>query len=216
MAIAYGTSRLRGRSTDTKVFTPVKPGFPDAPGRSHMDERLLERYREYANTEEALAVLFVKMHLAQAKGHWIDVVNSRRYEMSPDRMHFRFVMGGLFTKKIKPRYPPRSSYTTSGKFDERAYYMMTRAITWETAHKDMEEQKAGGVLPLRFEIEGVGHDGNEDSKGYFRDDAPPEIKALATNLNDRTNPLWDKAMQYVNGPGFVYEVRHARVILRGS
>jgi len=60
-----------------------------------MDDRLLARYREYARTEEAYAVLFVKTHLVQAKGHWVDIVGFRRYEMSPDNLHFRFVVGGI-------------------------------------------------------------------------------------------------------------------------
>lgn len=181
-----------------------------------MDDRLLKRYREYASTEEAFAVLLVKKHLAQAKGHWVDVVNCRRYEMSRDNMHFRFVVGGLFKKKIKPRYPPRSQYTVNGKFDERAYYLMTRAITWETAHTDIEQQKANRVAPLKFEIKGVSYDKNNGSKSYFRDDAPPEIKALADNLLDRTDPLWDSAMQYINAPEFLYEVRQARIIPHGA
>ena len=181
-----------------------------------MDDKLLKRYREYASTEEAFAVLHVKNHLAQAKGHWIDVVNCRRYEMSSDNMHFRFVTGGLFKRKIQPKYPPRSAYTTNGTFDERAYYLMTRAITWETAHTDIEQQKAQKVSPLNFEIKGVSYDKNAGRTGYFRDDAPPEIKALADNLNDRTNPLWDRAMRYINEPDFVYEVRQARVIPSGA
>ena len=70
------------------------------------------------------------------------------------------------------------------------------------------------VKPVKFEITGVSYDKNKDKKGYFRDDAPEEIKALAKNLNDRTNPLWDRAMQYINEPEFVYEVRQARLIER--
>jgi hypothetical protein len=181
-----------------------------------MDDRLLQRFREYASTEEAFAVMLVKKHLAQAKGHWVDVVNSRRYEMSDDNMHFRFVVGGLFKRKIHPKYPPRSDYTTNGEFDERSYYLMTRAITWETAHNDIEQQKAKRISPLKFEIKGVSYDKNAGSKGYFRDDAPPEIKALASNLLDRTNPLWDRALQYANAPEFVYEVRQARVLPTGA
>ena len=181
-----------------------------------MDDRLLKRYRDYASTEEASAVLLVKKHLAQAKGHWVDVVNCHRYEMSPDNMHFRFVFGGLFRRKIHPKYPPRSAYTRNGTFDERAYYLMTRAITWEAAQTDIEQQKAKGITPLKFEIKGVSYDKNAGSKGYFRDDAPPEIKALADNLHDRTDPLWDRAMQYINAPEFVYEVRQARVIPTGA
>lgn len=177
-----------------------------------MDDRLLARYREYASTEEAYAVLFVKTHLVQAKGHWVDVVDFRRYEMSPDNLHFRFVVGGLYKRKIHPQYPPRSAYMVNGRFVERDYYLMTRAITWETAHKDIEQQKAMKTRPLKFEVTGVSYDRNRDNKSFFRDDAPPEIKALANNLYDRTDPLWDQAMQYINTPEFVYEIRRARVI----
>lgn len=181
-----------------------------------MDEKLLKRYREYASTEEAFAVLLVKKHLTQAKSHWVDVVKCRRYEMSSDNMHFRFVEGGLFERKIHPRYPPRSDYMANGKFDERAYYLMTRAITWETAHMDIEQQKAKKILPVKFEIKGASYDKNSGSEGYFKDDAPPEIKALADNLLNRTNALWDKAEKYVNVPEFVYEVRQARVLPPGA
>ena len=181
-----------------------------------MDEKLLRRYREYASTEEAFAVLLVKKHLGEAKGHWVDIVNCRRYEMSPDNMHFRFVVGGLFKRNMHPKYPPRSNCTTNGVFDERAYYLMTRAITWETAHTDIEQQKANKISPLKFEIKGVSYDKNAGNSGFFKSDAPPEIKALAANLRDRTDPLWDKALQYANAPEFVYEVRQARVLPAGA
>ena len=177
-----------------------------------MDERLLARYREYASTEEAFAVLLVKKHLAQAKGHWVDVVDYRRYEMSPDNLHFRFVRGGLYKRKLHPQYPPKSLYTANGQLDEHRYYLMTRAITWETAHKDIEQQKAAKVRPLKFEVTGVSYDKNRDNRNFFRDDASPEIKALASNLYDRTDPLWDKALQYATAPEFVYEIRKAKVI----
>ncbi len=181
-----------------------------------MDEKLLKRYREYASTEEAFAVLLVKKHLVEVKGNWVDIVNCRRYEMSSDNMHFRFVIGGLYKRKINPKYPPRSNFTTNGIFDERAYYLMTRAITWETAHIDIEQQKAKGISPLKFEIKGVSYDKNAGNKGYFRADAPPEIKALADNLQDRTNPLWDIAPQYTNRSEFIYEVCLARVLPHGT
>lgn len=179
---------------------------------SLMDEKLLKRYREYARTEEAGAVLFAKMHLAQAKGHWLDISNCRLYEQSSNNLHFKFVRGGLFKRKLHPKYPSKSSYTINGKFDEREYYLMARAITWATAHSDIEQQKALRIQPLKFEITGVSYDKNKDNKSYFREDAPLEIKALARNLSDRTNPLWDKAAQYVIEPEFIYEVRQARVL----
>lgn len=179
-----------------------------------MDNSLLKRYREYAGTEEGFAVLFVKQNLSQSKGHWIDISNCRRYEMSPNDMHFRFVTGKLYKRTIHPKYPPKSSYTFNGKFDEHNYYLMTRAITWETAHKDIEQQKSKRVKPIKFEITGASYDKNRGKKGYFRDNTPEDIKALAKNLNDRTNPLWDRAMQYINEPEFVYEVRLVRIIER--
>ena len=177
-----------------------------------MDDKLLARYREYASTEEAFAVLFVKKHLVQATGHWVDIVDFRRYEMSPDNLHFRFVVGALYKRKIHPQYPPKSAYTINGQLDECGYYLLTRAITWETAHKDIEQQKATKTKPLKFEVTGVSYDKNRGNTNFFRDDAPPEIKALANNLHDRTDPLWDRAMQYINAPEFVYEIRKAKVI----
>ena len=86
-----------------------------------MDEKLLKRYQEYASSEEAFAVLLVKKHLTQARGHWVDVVNCRRYEMSSDNMHFRFVVGGLCKRKIRPKYPPQSEYTVNGMQEVKCY-----------------------------------------------------------------------------------------------
>lgn len=177
-----------------------------------MNDKLLKKYLEYASTEEAFAVLFVKKHLAQAKGHWVDIVECRRYEMSSDNLHFRFVVGGLYKRKLQPQYPSKSEYTIDGKFKEREYYLMTRAITWETAHKDIEQQKSKNIAPSKFKVTGVSYPKIRREDNYFRGDAPPEIKALAKNLNDRTNPLWDKAVQYVDEQEFVYEIKQASII----
>ena len=117
-----------------------------------MDNKLLKKYLRYANTDEAFAVLFVKKHLAQAKGHWVGIVDCRHYEMSSDNLHFRFVVGGMYKRKTKPQYPSKSAYTIDGKFDEHRYYMMVRAITWEAAHKDIEQQKSKNVTSRKFKI----------------------------------------------------------------
>lgn len=176
-----------------------------------MDDKLLKKYLDYANTEESFAVLFVKKHLAQTKGHWIDIVDCRRYEKSSNNLHFRFVVGGLYKRKIKPRYPSKSAHTINGRFDERGYYLMVRAITWEIAHKDIEQQKLKNTAPRKFKITGVSYDKNRSKKDFFREDAPPEIKALANNLNDRTNPLWDRALKYANKPEFVYKIKKIQI-----
>lgn len=180
-------------------------------GLRSMDDRLLKMYLEYASSDEAFAVLFVKEHLAQAEGHWVDISDYHRYEMSSNNMHFRFVVGNLYRRTINAQYPPKSAYTVEGKFNEREYYLMARAITWETAHRDIEQQKSKGVGRQKFKITGVSYDKNRDNKQFFRDDAPPEIKALALNLLDRTNPLWNKALKYAVVPEYVYEVRSIKV-----
>ncbi|OLQ72297.1 hypothetical protein BIT28_24495 [Photobacterium proteolyticum] len=176
-----------------------------------MEKKLLSKYLEYAVTEEALAVLFVKNNLNKAKGYWVDISDCRRYEMSEDDLHFRFVNGGLYKRKIKPKYPPKSAFTVNGKFKEREYYLAIRAITWETAHRDIEQQKRKRVKAVNFKITGVSYDKNRGNKNYFRSDAPQEIKSLADNLSDRTNPLWDRAMAYVNEPEFVYKIKQIQI-----
>ena len=115
-----------------------------------MDDKLLKKYREYANSEEAFAILFAKKHLTQAKGHWVGIDDCQRYEMSSDNFHFRYVVGGLYKRKIQPQYPSKSAYTIDGEFDERRYYLMVRAITWETAHKDIQQQKSKRVKATKF------------------------------------------------------------------
>ncbi len=177
-----------------------------------MDDLLLNKFRKYANSEEAFAVLFAKKHLTQAKGHWVDVEDSQRYEMSEDDMHFRFVTGELYKRKIQPKYPAKAKFTVNGVFEEHRYLFMVRAITWETAHKDIEQQKANNVTVKKFIITGVSYDKNRHNQNFFREDAPSEIKALANNLSDRTDPLWDRAMSYVNEPEFVYKIKQARII----
>lgn len=177
-----------------------------------MNDNLRRRYIEYASTEKALAVLFVKKHLAQAKGHWVDIVKCRRYEMSSDPLHFRFVVGCLYKRKVQPQYPPKVEYTVDGRFSEREYYLMTRAITWETAHKDIEQQKSKRITPIQFKITGVSYPKISRKDNYFRNDAPPEIKALAENLNDRTNPLWDDAMEYIAEQEFDYRIKEVDII----
>jgi len=89
---------------------------------------------------------------------------------------------------------------------------MTRAVTWETAHKDIRQQKSENVVAPKYKITGVSYDKNRGNKNYFRDDAPSEIKALAKDLLNRTNPLWDMAMEYTVEPEFVYKIKHVSII----
>ncbi len=173
--------------------------------------RLLEKYKAYANTEESRAVVFIKEHLRKSAGHWVDIEYCESYEQSENKFHFKIVEGGLYKRKLKPEYPPKSDFTLNGKFDEDRYYLVVRAITWETANLDIEQQKKKRVKPINFEVTGVCYDKNRNNPNFFRDDAPPEIKELAKNLSDRTHRLWDKAMRYVLEPEFVYKIKNVRL-----
>jgi hypothetical protein len=117
----------------------------------------------------------------------------------------------LFKRRIRAHYPPKSECTFDGRFDEKKYDLIVRAITWETAHKDIEQQKSKRMPCRKFKITGVSYDKNRNNKDFFRGDAPPEIKALTENLGDRTSPLWDKAMKYAIEPEFVYEIRKIQI-----
>lgn len=174
---------------------------------SLMDDTLLKRYLEYASSEEAKAVLFVKNQIAQAKGHWVDILNCRRYCESGDPFHFKCVMGGLFRRRIQTQYPRKSAFSKDGRFDERTYYLAVRAITWEAAHRDIEQHKSKRASHLRFKLTGIFYVRHRTQKNFFRDDAPPEIKTLAANLNNRTNPLWGKAVRYINSQESVYRAK---------
>jgi hypothetical protein len=176
-----------------------------------MDKNLLKKYREYASSSEACAVLFIKQNLSQSKGHWIDIVSCKPDYLSDDKFHFCSIKGGIYKRKIKPEYPPKSEFTSNGKFDDRSYYFAVRAITWATAHEDIEQQKLAGVAARKFRVTGGSYNKNEDQKGYFKNDTPSEIKALANNLLDKTNPLWDIAMAYINEPEFIYKIKSIEV-----
>lgn len=149
---------------------------------------LLKRYQEYAISEAAIAVLFVKTHLRQAQGRWIEPVSFRRYEMSPDSLHFRFVVGQLYDRLQHPKYPPKADFTLNGVLDESRYLAVARAITWDVAHRDIEQQKSTGVVGVQFEVTGVSYDRNRGNKGFFREDAPPRNQSLSAESSGQNRP----------------------------
>lgn len=155
----------------------------------------LEKYLQYASSEEAYAVLFVKKYLDQAEGMWVDIIDMwYPYHYEPNTLQFKKVICEVFPRTIKPKYPPKSDFQ-----NDEDYYLVCRAITYDVAHKDIETQRAKGVHGKKYEIEGVRYFDNKKKKPpFFIAAAPKEIKALAKNLNDRTNPLWDTAWKYVN------------------
>ena len=167
-----------------------------------MDKKDIKKYLEYAKSEEALAVLFVKKYMKQAGNDvWIDI---RACDAPPgyrtDLLKFKRVECELFPRRIRPNYPSRAEFK-----DEWWYDMACRTATWIAAHEDIDRQRRRGVKGPVYRISGVSYPKRPskrpapDPASFFVDDAPAEIKALAKNLNDRTDPLWDVAMQYVRG-----------------
>lgn len=197
---------------------------------THLTQEQWEKYLAYANSEESRAVLFAKKHLKNATNkYWVDIVHSEEYdicgycddnhseicpcEMKKKELQFRVVECGLFERKIKPKYPPKEDYFVDGKFDEDEYYFAVRAITWQAAHDDIASQKQKGIVGIGYVINGVRYCQNK-KRPYFREDAPPEIKALANNLNDRTNILWNEALAYASKDEWVYEIKSIKKITR--
>ncbi len=161
-----------------------------------MKDTLTEKYKKYANSEESYAVLFVKKYLKAAANKWIDIIDWEvgRYN-DVKALEFQEVTCELFEKKIIPQYPSKNSFAY-----ERDYILTCRAITWETAHRDIDEQRLKNITGpiyslrgIRIRIKNPQHTGE-----FFVPNAPDEIKALAKNLNDRTDPLWDIAVKYIS------------------
>ncbi len=125
-----------------------EPGF--------LTDTQLRRYLEYASTDKARAVLFVKKHLNKAAGHWIDIIDciSCQGDNNGD-LEFKSVACGLYVRNLKPKYPQKQNFTFNEKFNEKEYYLAVRAITWETAHTDISQQKSKDIKCEKFEIKGV-------------------------------------------------------------
>lgn len=172
-----------------------------------MKDNLLTRFKEFSNTVESCAIIFIKENVEKANGCWVDIKYAKLHKYSSDRFQFRVVTGRLYKRTIKPKYPSKKSFIKNGVFDKGAYEYTVRAITWDTANRDIENQKAAGVKPLNFEVYGVRY----NAAGFFKDDAPEEIKALEKNLNDRTNPLWDRAVAFFAYPSYRYKVKSVKI-----
>ena len=102
-------------------------------------DKCVDKYKEYAESPEAFAVLFVKKHLKTLK--WIKITD---YDYIGDegyrKLKFSYVECELFERTITPKYPKKSDYES-----EEYYIRVCRAITWETAHRDISLQEEKGV-----------------------------------------------------------------------
>jgi hypothetical protein len=169
-----------------------------------MDKKLLEKYREYAASEESKAILFVKQNLKASKNKWIDIIECFRpngyIDYYNDDCNFKRVVCELFDRHDHPKYPKKEE-----KMSDKNYYLICRAITWETANNDIMKQRERGVEGPTYEIKGKKTP--KKNKSIFVEDAPDEIKELEKDLNDFTSPLWNKAHKYLNPDADAYEFK---------
>ncbi len=102
-------------------------------------DKCVNKYKEYAESPEAFAVLFVKKHLKTFK--WIKITNCDYFgDDGYKKLKFSSVKCELFERTIPPKYPDKNDYK-----DEKYYIRVCRAITWETAHRDISLQEKKGI-----------------------------------------------------------------------
>lgn len=175
--------------------------------QQNIPPELLKKYIEYASSDEALAVLFVKKELKQSKGYWIDIVDFESYnDISVDDLEFKFVVCGLYKRKIKPNYPPKSRFVNNGKFDEKEYYKAVRAITWHTANEDIQQQKTNGVKCVNYQIKGVKYNKN---RGKFTK-RPPWLDSPAwkdIDIHSLRGTDRSYVQQFMAPPDWRYEIK---------
>jgi hypothetical protein len=175
-----------------------------------LSEDKLKEYLEYASTDEARAVLFAKKHLKESAGQWIDVIDCVSYQNeNPNDLKFKLVVCGLYKRILKPKYPPKSNYTFIGKLNEKEYYLLVRAITWETAHMDISQQKSKGIKGEIFEIKGVNYNKN---RGKFIGKPPwldsPAWKGI--DIFSLRGADRSYVEQFIAPPDWRYEIKSIR------
>jgi hypothetical protein len=169
-----------------------------------MDPKLLEKYRAYAGTGEAQAVLFVKKYLPESNDKWIDVLEYEQYDYTDDKLQFRFVECGLYEKKLRPNYPSKTAFISDQKLDEAAYYLAVRAITWETAHRDIDNQKHHGVVGIHYRLVGVRYNEN---KGKYRKQ-PPWLDPNSAFFGASPESFrWSERQRYEYPPSWIYKIK---------
>lgn len=74
---------------------------------------------------------------------WVDVVELSASKKN-DQFEFNYIIVELFRRKIKPQYPEKDG------FDINDYAETCRYITWETANRDIQEQKSKKIIGPKY------------------------------------------------------------------
>lgn len=102
---------------------------------------LVDKYRDYLESTEALAVYLVKAYVKQININkkWVDVVSSSTWSHKSKKTAFNYLIVEIFDRKTYPFYPNKSD-----NLSEHEYRQICRAITWEVSHNDIDAQRLKG------------------------------------------------------------------------
>lgn len=170
-------------------------------------------YLDYKDSLEDYAVAFVKQYLPAARDNWIDILYAHApahegYEYT--KLWFRRVICALFPKRL-----PQVALLRRDFESEEDYRLACKAVTWETARKDIELQREQGALGDEYTIDGMRQ--RVDNPGYkVNDNVVGPLRADLTQLihgaGAKTDPLWDVAlncMSYDDGYMFlIKDIKH--------
>lgn len=125
-----------------------------------MDEKLIKSYLKYKNSQTEQAVLFVGKYIRCVKRFWVEILSCRYikkdeylyyfydFSINNKNMLYKSVTCNLYNRRIQPEYPIKPDE----ECDEKTR-LWCNAITWNTAKKDIEQQKKDGKKFLYWRIE---------------------------------------------------------------
>lgn len=133
-----------------------------------MTESLIEKYKLYYSTDENYAISFVKKNLADAENKWIKILHFKVGDGNDiKKLEFENVVCEIFLKKILPVQPPKEYFS-----DPEDYILNCEAITWETAQRDIAEQKKRRIQGHKYSM--IGRKVKIANKKFDGTDAEPK------------------------------------------
>lgn len=112
-------------------------------------KELVDKYKDYLNSTEALAVYIVKAYVndIDTNNKWIDIISSDSWEHKSGKMAFNYLIVEIFDKKIFPNYPIKDD-----QMNEYEYRQICKALTWKVSHEDVSFQRQIGIKGHLFLI----------------------------------------------------------------
>ena len=111
-----------------------------------------EEFIEYFNGYESASVFIVRelVKSINTRNKWVDVLSIIGYETSGGRWFLPEIRVEIFPRKIQPKYEPYPKDATEA--EKLRINIHNNYLTWETAHKDIDNQRAAGFIGKKFEI----------------------------------------------------------------